>query len=274
LMAYVREPPLFLFVAALAGIGWTVSAAELWVAAQRAMPGWARGRMNATVIMVSQGAMALGGVLWGTIAATAGITSALLVQAILILAVLAASNLLGNPWSIDFTMTADLNAVPATVMNVGYRLLYKPEPKDGPVLVTEEFELDRSGGAKFVELMREVRLVYLRNGAYSWQLFEDPTRHNRFRMEVMVPSWTQYLLQQDRMTKADREIIEEAESLHVGPKPPEIQMYLGVNKELLSYRRKQPGRFPAPKETDENHDNEVSRSLAARERDQPSGNNE
>jgi predicted MFS family arabinose efflux permease len=274
LMAYVREPPLFLFVAALAGIGWTVSAAELWVAAQRAMPGWARGRMNATVIMVSQGAMALGGVLWGTIAATAGITSALLVQAILILAVLAASNLLGNPWSIDFTMTADLNAVPATVMNVGYRLLYKPEPKDGPVLVTEEFELDRSGGAKFVELMREVRLVYLRNGAYSWQLFEDPTRHNRFRMEVMVPSWTQYLLQQDRMTKADREIIEEAESLHVGPKPPEIQMYLGVNKELLSYRRKQPGRFPAPKETDENHDNEVSRSLAAREREQPSGNNE
>jgi hypothetical protein len=213
--------------------------------------------MNATVIMVSQGAMALGGILWGTIAATAGIKSALLIQAILLLAVLTATNFLGNPWSIDFTMTADLNAVPATVMNVGYRLLYKPQPKDGPVLVTEEFKLDRSGGAKFIELMREVRLVYLRNGAYSWQLFEDPTRHNTFRMEVMVPSWTQYLLQQDRMTKADREIIEQAESLHVGPNPPEIQMYLGVNKELLSYKRKQSGRFTAPKGTDESAVNEV-----------------
>jgi MFS family permease len=251
LMAFVREPLLFFLVAALAGIGWTVSAAELWVAAQRAMPGWARGRMNATVIMASQGAMALGGLLWGTIAATAGVRSALLVEAILILVVLTASGLLGNPLSIDFTMTADLNAVPVTVMNVGYRLLYKPQPKDGPVLVTEEFELDRVGGAKFIEIMREVRLIYLRNGAYSWQLFEDPTRHNIFRMEMMVPSWTQYLLQQDRMTKTDREIIEQAESLHVGPNPPGIQMYLGVNKELLSYKRKQTGRFTEPKGTDE-----------------------
>jgi hypothetical protein len=163
-----------------------------------------------------------------------------LVQAIVILVVLTVTNLLGNAWSIDFTMTADLNAVPATVMNVGYKLLYRPQPKDGPVLVTEEFELDRSGEAKFVELMRKVRVVYLRNGAYSWQLFEDPTRHNTFRMEMIVPSWTQYLLQQNRMTKADREMIEQVESLHVGPNPPEIRMYLGVNKELLSYKHKQP----------------------------------
>ena len=155
-------------------------------------------------------------------------------------------------------MTADLNAVPATVMNVGYKMLYRPEPKDGPVLVTEEFELDRTSGAEFVKLMREVRLVYLRNGAYSWQLFEDPTRHNTFRMEVMVPSWTQYLLQQDRMTKTDREIVEQAESLHVGPNPPEIRMYLGVNKELLSYKLKEPARFAVRKGTSERTVNEAS----------------
>jgi len=257
LMAFIREEPLFLVVAALAGIGWTVSAAELWVAAQRAMPGWARGRMNATVIMISQGAMALGGILWGTIAATAGVQSSLLVQAIAILIVLGLMSLLGHPWSIDFTMTADPNAVPATVMNVGYKMLYRPQAKDGPVLVTQEFELDRAGGAKFVELMREVRLVYLRNGAYSWQLFEDPSRYNTFRMEVMVPSWTQYLLQQDRMTKADREIIQQAESLHVGPSPPEVRMYLGVNKELLSYKYKEPARFTVGKGTSASTVNEA-----------------
>jgi MFS family permease len=245
LMAFVRETPAFLLVAAFAGVGWTVSAAELWVAAQRAMPGWARGRMNATVIMASQGAMALGGILWGTFAATAGVKSALLVQAVLILVVLSLTGFLRNPWSIDFTMTADPDAVPATVMNVGYKLLHRPEPKDGPVLVTIEFQLNRSRGSKFVSLMREVRLIHLRNGAYSWQLFEDPSRLNMFRIEMMVPSWTQYLLQQDRMTKADREVIAQAESLHVGPDPPEVRMYLGVNRELLSHRPKDPGRFAA-----------------------------
>ena len=246
LMALIREPTSFFFVAALGGVAWTVSAAELWVAAQRAMPGWARGRMNATVIMVSQGAMALGGILWGTIAATAGVKSALLVQALLGLALFALIRLVRAPLSIDFTMTADPDAVPATVMNVGYNLLYRPQPKDGPVLVTIEFELNRERGSKFVDLMREVPLIHLRNGSYSWQLFEDPTRFNTFRIEMMVPSWTQYLLQQDRMTKADREVIDQAEALHVGPNPPEVRMYLGVNKELLSHKHRDAKRFSVP----------------------------
>src|SRR6201997_4344645 len=51
LLAVVRQTELFFVVATLAGVGWTLSASELWVAAQRAMPDWARGRMNATVIM-------------------------------------------------------------------------------------------------------------------------------------------------------------------------------------------------------------------------------
>jgi Transmembrane secretion effector len=62
LMVFVRDQRLFMLVAGMAGIGWTLSASELWVAGQRAMPPWARGRMNATFIMTAQGAMALGGV--------------------------------------------------------------------------------------------------------------------------------------------------------------------------------------------------------------------
>jgi MFS family permease len=72
LMAFVRQAEVFFVVAALAGVGWTLSASELWVAAQRAMPSWVRGRMNATVIMISQGAMVLGGLIWSSAAALAG----------------------------------------------------------------------------------------------------------------------------------------------------------------------------------------------------------
>jgi predicted MFS family arabinose efflux permease len=85
LMAIIRQTELFLGVAALAGVGWTLSASELWVAAQRSMPGWARGRMNATVIMVSQEAMALGGVIWGCAATKAGAGYTLLGAAFLFL---------------------------------------------------------------------------------------------------------------------------------------------------------------------------------------------
>jgi Transmembrane secretion effector len=54
-------------------MGWTISASELWVASQRAMPDWARGRMNATMVMVAQAATALGGVIWGLAAHHAGV---------------------------------------------------------------------------------------------------------------------------------------------------------------------------------------------------------
>jgi MFS family permease len=82
-LAFVRQTELFFIVAALAGVGWTLSASELWVAAQRAMPTWARGRLNAMVIMISQGAMALGGVIWGSAATIAGASSTLLWAAVL-----------------------------------------------------------------------------------------------------------------------------------------------------------------------------------------------
>jgi MFS family permease len=99
LMGFVRQTELFLLVAALAGMGWTLSASELWVAAQRAMPSWVRGRMNATVIMVSQGAMVLGSVLWGAAVAIAGPSNTLLGAAFLLLI----SLLLAARLSINFT---------------------------------------------------------------------------------------------------------------------------------------------------------------------------
>ena len=99
LMAIVRQEELFFVVAALAGVGWTLSASELWVAAQRAMPSWARGRVNATIIMVSQGAMVIGGLIWGSAVAIAGPSYTLLGAAVLFLI----SLLLGARLSINFT---------------------------------------------------------------------------------------------------------------------------------------------------------------------------
>jgi len=99
MMSFVRQTETFLIVAALAGMGWTLSASELWVAAQHAVPSWARGRMNATVIMISQGAIVFGGAIWGLAAAMTGATCALFGAAILFLV----SLLLAGRLSINFT---------------------------------------------------------------------------------------------------------------------------------------------------------------------------
>jgi|SRR6516165_12649194 len=104
-MALVRRTDAFFIIAALAGLGWTLSASELWVAAQRAMPSWGRGRMNA-VMMISQGAMVIGATTWGLVAAMAGATCALPWAAVLFLL----SLLLAGRLSIN--LTPNLGASP------------------------------------------------------------------------------------------------------------------------------------------------------------------
>jgi len=226
LMAFVRQPSIFMIVAALAGIGWTLGASELWVAGQRAIPGWARGRMSAIVIMVSQGAIALGGVVWGFSSEVAGVNITLVIAAV----TLALSLWLAARLSINFTTSLSFD--PPPISCVMSPLVYNPQPRDGPVAITFEFEVDRLYSREFLRLMRELRLIHLRNGAFGWRLDEELTRSNTYRIELMVPSWTGYLLQRQRLTKAEQEIIKKVWRLHVGEQIPLERYYLCVNREL------------------------------------------
>jgi hypothetical protein len=49
---------------------------------------------------------------------------------------------------------------------------------------------------------------------------------------MMVPSWTGYLLQRQRLTRAEQEIIKKVWCLHVGEQIPLERYYLCVNREL------------------------------------------
>jgi Transmembrane secretion effector len=228
-MGLVLDHVLFMALAAVAGIAWTVAASELWVVSQRAMPDWARGRMNATIIMVSQGAMALGGIIWGVLASTLGVTLTLEIAAGLLLLSLPLTIRL----SIDFV--GELNFTPAPVTSLSHKLLHIPRPHDGPISITYEFEVDRHRGSEFICLLRQVRLIHLRNGAFSWRLHEDLGRANVYRIEMMMPSWTEHLLQKERYTKTEKEILDKAVSLHVGQEPPLERVFLCVNRELLGH---------------------------------------
>jgi MFS family permease len=115
LMGLVRQTELFLLAAALAGVGWTLSASELWAVAQRAIPDWARGRVNASIMMVSQGAMVLGGLLWGTMVVIAGPNYALFTAAVLFLV----SLLLSTRLSINFSPKERSSSVLSTNVNSG-----------------------------------------------------------------------------------------------------------------------------------------------------------
>jgi MFS family permease len=119
-MVFVHRPGVFLVVAALAGMGWTLSASELWVASQRAMSDWARGRMNATMVMVAQAATALGGVLWGLAAHNAGVVPTFLGAAVFGLLVMIMVRVVpALQISIDFTKSLSFESAERSGRSAG-----------------------------------------------------------------------------------------------------------------------------------------------------------
>jgi predicted MFS family arabinose efflux permease len=64
-MSFTPQLPVLMACAALPGVAWALAGSELWVAGQRVMPGWVRGRMNSFQIMLGQGGIAIGALIWG-----------------------------------------------------------------------------------------------------------------------------------------------------------------------------------------------------------------
>ena len=121
----------------LAGVAWALPGSELWVAGQRVMPGWVRGRMNGFLIMLGQGSMALGAVLWATGVAHVGLDLIFPVAAVLALAVV----VLGQRFSINFATEASVEAAPLDYL---HDLPVVPGDDVGPILSRGARWLSRS----------------------------------------------------------------------------------------------------------------------------------
>jgi MFS family permease len=223
LMAVVPNVWIFLPIAALAGLSWTVSASELWIAGQRAMPDWARGRMNAVHMMVSQGGAALGGILWGGSTTYLGLGQTLVGGAIL----LSASLALAIPLSINFAHSLKLDPAPLEGL---HDFPSVPKLDEGPVTVTMEFIIRPEDWQKFLALIEQVRLIFLRNGAFLFNIDENLENPGTFRTEMLISSWAEHLLQLSRMTKSESEAFDRVLEMHVGRETPVVRHYLRANR--------------------------------------------
>jgi Transmembrane secretion effector len=106
-----------------------------------------------------------------------------------------------------------------------------PDPDDGPIAVVADIVIERQNRknfAQFIELMLELRLAYLRNGASSARLYKNLGEPSVFRMEAVAPTWREYLLLHTRLTKTESEILDRVFSLSVGPKP-KVYHYVLIN---------------------------------------------
>jgi MFS family permease len=224
-MAFIRHPPALMVCASLAGVAWALAGSELWLAGQRVMPEWVRGRMNAFQIMLGQGGIALGAVLFGTGATHAGLSPTLAATAILALAALA----IGHRFSIDFATEASVEAAPLDPL---HDFPVHPQYEDGPITVTIEYSIASEDRERFRTLMEEVQAGFRRNGAFQCRLDESLDQPGLFRLDYMVSTWAEHLRKNMRMTVDETEVFDKAWKLHSGDSEPVVRHFLSIQRSM------------------------------------------
>ncbi len=197
-----------------AGVAWIAVLSTMNALLQLFLPSWVRARGISIYLMVFFGSQALGAILWGAIAAPAGLRPTFLAAAGLMVA--GAATIPFRPLIDTGGMGRDTAVYWPEPVLVG-----TADPRSGPVVVETRYTIATALEQQFLEAMSRVRLSRLRTGATQWGLFRDSESENVFVELFVVPSWEEHLRQHtDRQTGVDHDYEEQADAL--SDPPPQV----------------------------------------------------
>ncbi len=219
-LATIRSEFVLYAVMTVSGAAWVSVLSSLQVAAQLSVPAWVRGRALSLYIMIFSAAMTLGSLLWGSVAAVAGIPAALVLSAMgAMMAALAVRGIsLGGAEVPDLSPSYHWPP-PVEAGNV--------EKDRGPVLITVEYEITLEQRDAFLGAMQQLGTIRRRDGAFSWGVFEDIAVPGRYVELFQHDSWLDHLRQHARVTREDQRVQEIVQRFHVGRRPPRVSHFVG-----------------------------------------------
>ncbi|ARV58107.1 MFS transporter [Nostocales cyanobacterium HT-58-2] len=218
-IAFFRIIPVVWAAMLLVGISSLTVMVSLNVAAQTAVPTWVRARALSVQLLVFQGSLVLGSLLWGTLAQRTNISIALASAAIgLIVCVV-----LGVRYRLRCAEKLDLQA---SLHWEQPPIAFEPCPNDGPVLITLEYRIDPANAEEFTKVMQALSQIRRRDGAIQWGLYQDLSNPGRFVETALVESWAEHKRQFERVTNTDKVIEERVRAFHIGDEPPKVSQMI------------------------------------------------
>lgn len=202
-----------------AGFAWIGMLTSLNVAAQAASPGWVKARALAVYLLVMQGGMTGGSILWGSLASNTSVATALTVAA----AGQVLALMLGFRWRLPQDSATDL-----APSNHWSEPVVSTQPADdrGPVLIQIEYRVESARLDEFVSALRRFRAVRYRDGAIRWDVWDDVAEPGRVIESFVVESWVEHQRQHARVTHADQLDQQTLSAFHIGDEPPIVRHLL------------------------------------------------
>ncbi|ATI02074.1 MFS transporter [Cycloclasticus sp. PY97N] len=212
LLAY--KPNLYTLGLTLVALGcaWISSFSSFILSAQMVVPNWVRARTISLVMLTFGGSMGFGSLVWGSLSDHYGSSISIFIASTGLLLTLLLSR--------RFAIANDsLDPSPTTQWPIAIDEDSVPGDR-GPVLVSIQYCIPQDKTDEFLSLMKKLRVIRKRNGAYFWQIFHDANDHQLFSEVYMSESWFEVLRQRDRMTYSEMSIRDQVMAMHVGEKAP------------------------------------------------------
>ena len=217
-VALSKEPVLTAAALVVAGAVWMLGVALFNIGVQLSAPRWVAGRSLAAFQASIAGGIAIGSWGWGHLTDAAGVETALLVSA----ALMVLTPLLGLWMPMPRVGTRDEAAEVLADPEVRLSLT----GRSGPLVVEIEYRVDQESARIFHGVMQEVQLSRQRNGAYGWSIARDIADPELWTERYHCPTWLDYLRQRNRPTQSERALYQRATGFHLGPEPVRIRRML------------------------------------------------
>jgi MFS family permease len=222
-MGYVRVFDIVCIVMGLGGVAYITILSEFYTIGMKSAPKWIGARVLAVYLLILNGGLVVGSVIWGTVANTIGIPVTLLVASLALGATIIAkkrysSTLLDD---LDFTPASDHWSLPP-------QSSIDPSQDDNQALITIEYnKIDPKLSDEFEQSVHELGRILKSEGMAYWELFQDPADIGHYVEIRIADTWTDHIRQHEHVTKNVQDMENRIRELIKDCPQPTISHYVG-----------------------------------------------
>jgi predicted MFS family arabinose efflux permease len=222
-MGYVRVFEIACTVMGLGGIAYITILSKFYTIGLKSAPKWIGARVLAVYLLILNGGLVVGSVIWGTVANTFGIPITLSVASLAVGATIIARKRYSTTLldDLDFTPASDHWSIPPQIS-------IDPSQVDNQTLITIEYNMiDPKLSDEFQRSVLELGRMLKSEGMAYWELFQDPADIGHYIEIRIADTWTDHMRQHERVTKNVQEMENRIRELIKDCPQPIISHYIG-----------------------------------------------
>src|ERR687898_3391265 len=221
-MGHIRDFTILCIIMGIGGAAYLTIISKFYTVGIKSAPKWIGARVLAVYLLILNGGLAVGSVIWGSMANTLGIPITLSVASLALGVTILAKKRYNTTLldDLDFTPSGDHWSLPPDIS------IDLPQ-SDNQALIIIDYKIDPKLSNEFEKNVLELGRILKSEGMAYWELFQDTLDIGHYREIRIADTWTEHMRQHERVTK-NVQIMEDKIRLLLKDCPkPVVSHYIG-----------------------------------------------